>query len=376
MSFDPHSNEWLLNRFEIYNDLRTRDTAYWSDKYNLYVITRYDDVLFALSNPNIFSSARGNLLIENEVRFGKTLGASDNPIHNKYKTSVMNAYNKENTKRIAEVFSTKAKEYFSNEEINISDITEELSAWTVCELLNFPIDKELFKNIILDLHRYYPNIHMFDPNEKIKDVSSDMDIIFDTVSKKIPATGPGFYQEYMNNNPHSVFLILANILSGTGSLVGALQYLTLDLYYEDQLEKIMLDRSLIPAAINESLRFRASTGRFYRTVKENVTIHNLNLKPGDRVALCLESANRDPDKFANPDQFIITRDSSKHLSWGHGVHACLAIGLSKEMLNIYLNTLLDQIGKYEILTKPKELQYVFIKGGNIDIMSNIMLRKL
>ena len=181
MSFDPHSNEWLLNRFEIYNDLRTRDTAYWSDKYNLYVITRYDDVLFALSNPNIFSSARGNLLIENEVRFGKTLGASDNPIHNKYKTSVMNAYNKENTKRIAEVFSTKAKEYFSNEEINISDITEELSAWTVCELLNFPIDKELFKNIILDLHRYYPNIHMFDPNEKVKDVSSDMDIIFDTV---------------------------------------------------------------------------------------------------------------------------------------------------------------------------------------------------
>ena len=92
--------------------------------------------------------------------------------------------------------------------------------------------------------------------------------------------------------------------------------------------------------------------------------------------LALESANRDPNKFDNPDEFVIDRDNSKHLTWGHGVHACIALAISKEMLNIYLETLLDKVGKYEILTKPSDLKYTLITGGNINIMSNIVARKL
>ena len=88
MSYDPHCNEWLLNRFEIYKDLRSQDKAYWSEKFQLHVLTRYDDVFFALNNPKIFSSAQGNLLIETDERRGKTLGASDNPVHKSYKDIV------------------------------------------------------------------------------------------------------------------------------------------------------------------------------------------------------------------------------------------------------------------------------------------------
>ena len=80
--FNPHSADWLLNKFKIYTDLRNRDAAYWSERYQMYVITRYDDVFHVLNNPDVFSSAQGNLIVENSNRFGLTLGASDNPVHN------------------------------------------------------------------------------------------------------------------------------------------------------------------------------------------------------------------------------------------------------------------------------------------------------
>lgn len=377
MSYDPHSNEWLLNRFDIYKELRTQDTAYWSEKYQLYVITRYDDVFFALNNPKIFCSGKGNLLIEYPWRYQMSLGASDNPIHNDYKNIVKNAYSKDNIKRVAEVFCQKAIEHFENKtEVNISNVTDELSAWTTTEILNLPLTKDRVKNLIVDTNRHHPLVVWENSDENFNE---KLGIIFNLVKSKLPSLGPGVYHEYINNNPKNLdvmSLIIGSMIAGPGSLGGALQYLTLDLYEQGQLDILLNDKSLIPSAVNESLRFRASTGRFCRTVTEEVTIHNVDLKPGDRVALALESANRDPSKFDNADEFVITRDNTKHLTWGHGVHACIALAISKEMLNIYLETLLDKIGKYEILTKPSDLKYTLITGGNINIMSNIIMRKL
>ena len=378
MSYDPYSNEWLLNRFDIYKDLRTRDKAYWCEKYQVHVLTRYDDVFFALNNPKIFSSAGGNLLIEDGGRLNKTLGASDNPLHADYKNIVMNAYSKDNIARIAESFTERATRLLDNHtELNVSDVTEELGAWLSTEILNSPLDKETAQKLTLDTHRHHPLVSVEHADTNF---TSKFKKLFDRVRLKMTSKGPGVYHEYVNNNPKNldvIALIVGPMLTGPGSTAGALQYLTLDLFYENQLDMLLQDRSLIPQAVNESLRFRAAVGRFTRTVTENITMHNVDLKPGDRVAICLESANRDESKWYKPDEFIINRkDTVKHLAWGHGAHACIALAISKEMLRLYLKVLLDKVGKYEILTKPSDLKYVLMYGGNISIMSNIILRKL
>ena len=377
MSYDPHSNEWLLNRFDIYKDLRERDSAYWCEKYGVHVITRYDDVFFILNNPKIFSSAGGNLLIEDGGRLNKTLGASDNPLHSDYKNIIINAYAKDNIKRITDVFTEKATALLENKtEINISEVTEELGAWLSTEILNSPLDKDVANKLTLDTHRHHPLVSVEHADTSF---TSKFRKLFERIRMKTPS-GPGVYSEYINNNPKNIdviALIVGPMLTGPGSTAGALQYLTLDLFYENQLDTLLQDRSLIPEAVNESLRFRAAVGRFTRTVTEEITIHNVNLKPGDRVAICLESANRDESKWHNADEFMIKRDDKvKHLSWGHGAHACIALAISKEMLRVYLKVLLDKVGKYEILTKPEDLKYVLMFGGNISIMSNIIMRKL
>lgn len=386
--FDPHSGEWLLRKFEIYKNFRTSDTAYWSPRYKMYIITRYDDIVFALSNPEIFSSAQGNLIVEHKRRFGKTLGASDDPVHNKLKNAVKQAYSKDNIGRIVTTFREQAEKYLtSNSTLDISNATEHLSAWTIAEMLNYPIDKALIKHLIVEIQRHAPlavnvdadfgyesgymKMFNYDPATPfgVSHVLSNV--------AKCPAHGPGIYKEYFDNresagldfDPKS--LLSGPTLSGASSLTGALQFLTLDLCRENQLDYLLEDPSLIPNAVDESLRFHASTGRFSRTVTTEITMHGVDLKPGDRVALCLESGNRDPNKFTDPDKFDLHRDTSGTLAFGRATHACPALAINKEIMIVYLEILLKNFGKYKILTRDEDLVYVNTNSGNDDMIKNI-----
>jgi cytochrome P450 len=372
--FNPHSNHWLLNKFEIYKTLRTLDKAHYDKKYNVHIITRYDDVKNALADHDTFSSATGNLIIEKDYRFEMTLGASDHPIHTIYKNIAFAAYSKENIQRISNCAKEHTLRLLKKGIFNISEIIEEITGWTTAEILNLPYDKEYVKNLIVDMQRHSTDCVSVDIDDKSKIEMTKLLLRLTTIDLA-KSTGPGIYHEYMNNNPTGatvLSLFFGPCISGASSLTGALEFLTLDLARENQVEMLLEDRSLIPFAINESLRFNSSTGRFSRTVTKDVTLHNVNLKPGDRVALCLEAANRDPKAFDNPDAFDMRRNTSGHLGFGYGAHACIALAISKAVMNVYLDALLDN-GYYRVLTANKDLKYVMTASGNDDMISNIVL---
>jgi cytochrome P450 len=376
--FNPHSNEWLLNKFDIYKTLRSNEQALYSKEYNTHVITRYNDVKTALSDHETFSSAKGNLIVESNDRFEMTLGASDHPIHTIYKNIVFAAYSKDNIQRICESTKITLQRLLNKTgEFNISEIIEEISAWTTAEILNLPFEKEYIKDLVFNMQRHSSKC----VSENIDDSSTVefSKLVLTAITESHESPGPGIYHEYMNNNPTGatvLSLFLGPCMSGASSLTGALQFLTLDLCRENQLKAILADRSLIPHAINESLRFHASTGRFSRTVTKDTTLHNVNLKAGDRVALCLESANRDPAIFSDPETFDLFRNTTGHIAFGHGVHACIALAISKAVMTVYLETLLDTISLYEIVTKNSDLKYVMTASGNDDMISNIVIRKI
>jgi cytochrome P450 len=327
-----------------------------------------------LNNPDIFSSAQGNLIVENPNRFGLSLGASDNPVHNVYKNIVKKAYNKDNLQRINDCFINQATQLLSNKStINVSEIIEELSAWTTAEILNLPYDKTKIKDLVFDIQRHSsPAV-----SENINDASYTklVNIIWTlTTLSKTASTGPGIYHEFMNNNPdnlNTISLFTGPAISGASSLTSALQSLTLDLFRENQLGILVDDRKLIPFAINESLRLHASTGRFSRTVTQEITLHNVKLLPGTRVAVCLDSANRDPLVFEDPDKFILTRNTSKHLGFGYGVHACIALVISKMLMTSWIEILLDSAGAYKVTTN--DFKYVMTASGNNDMISNLVI---
>lgn len=352
--FDPHSSEWLSNKFDTYNILRAGETANWSKKYQMYVLTRYDDVMFALNNPEIFSSDEGNLIVKNSARSG---------IYNTVKDIVNNAYSTDNIERIADAFAESCKELIkSDDNLNISEIIEDLSATATAELINAPFKKAEIKQYIKHMQKFYTD----DSGHQM--FTNLLRSMVDTL--KIPAKGAGLYKEVVTNNLESTHLESVFVESATlvaSSVTGALEILTLDLFRENKLGIILADRSLIPNLVNESMRFHTSTGRVARIVKQQVTLQGVVLEPGTRVVLCLESANRDPAMFSDPDKFLLGRNTAGQVAFDHNVT------LTKKLMQVWVEQLLDLYGKYKIVTENTDLEYVITASGNDNMISNICL---
>jgi cytochrome P450 len=86
---------------------------------------------------------------------------------------------------------------------------------------------------------------------------------------------------------------------------------------------------LIPAAIEEQLRFVAPVQGFYRTATRDYTVGANTIPAGARVLLLFAAANRDPRHYENPDTFDLDRNPTDHLAFGGGVHFCLGAPLTR-----------------------------------------------
>lgn len=116
----------------------------------------------------------------------------------------------------------------------------------------------------------------------------------------------------------------------------------------DQWDLLRSDRSLIPHAINESLRVDTSVPQFTRVLTDDHEIDGVALPRGSRVALLYGSANRDERKYPDPDRFDITRKPSDHLAFGRGEHVCVGMHLARLEMSALLERLADRVVRFEI----------------------------
>jgi cytochrome P450 len=114
--------------------------------------------------------------------------------------------------------------------------------------------------------------------------------------------------------------------------------------HPDQLAMLRDDPSLMPAAVEEFLRYDGSVERaFTRIVTSESEIDGRSLPAGELVVPILAAANHDPAVFANSDQLDITRSPNPHLGFGKGAHYCLGAPLARMEAEIALNTLLARL---------------------------------
>ncbi|MFN0186417.1 MAG: cytochrome P450 [Aquabacterium sp.] len=97
----------------------------------------------------------------------------------------------------------------------------------------------------------------------------------------------------------------------------------------DQQALLRADPTLAAAAVEELLRHDGPSGAQVRVVREAHTLHGKTLKAGDRVFLMLNSANRDPRAYPDPDRLDLRRDGVPHLAFGFGLHICLGFPLAR-----------------------------------------------
>ncbi len=116
-----------------------------------------------------------------------------------------------------------------------------------------------------------------------------------------------------------------------------------------ELAKVLADPSLVPAWVEESLRYDTSSQMLVRTTTEPVEYHGVTIPADEKVVLCIGSANRDDRVFDDGDVYRIGRDSSTGLlSFGLGTHYCLGVHLARLEAHVALDLLLESISDYTI----------------------------
>jgi cytochrome P450 len=105
---------------------------------------------------------------------------------------------------------------------------------------------------------------------------------------------------------------------------------------------------LVGAAVNEALRYDAPIQGFFRTVLANYPVGDVEIPAGSRALVAFGAANRDPLHYAEPDDFRIERDPTDHLAFGAGIHRCLGAGLAELEGRVVLEQFLQRADSLEI----------------------------
>jgi cytochrome P450 len=136
-------------------------------------------------------------------------------------------------------------------------------------------------------------------------------------------------------------LLLPAGLETTYRSSGNLLYLLLT--HPDQLAAVQRDRDLIPAAIEEGIRFETPLVLVARNTTRDVQMHGQTIPAGAAITLCMGSANRDEKRWENPDVFDIHRPRRAHISFAGGIHSCLGMHLARVETKAMLNSLFDRV---------------------------------
>ena len=101
------------------------------------------------------------------------------------------------------------------------------------------------------------------------------------------------------------------------------------LRHPDQLEKLRVDPSLIPSATEELLRYESPSQHTVRLAPEDTELGGKEIRKRQAVRAVMAAANRDPERFPDPDRLDITRQDNRHVAFGYGAHFCFGAPLAR-----------------------------------------------
>jgi cholest-4-en-3-one 26-monooxygenase len=133
--------------------------------------------------------------------------------------------------------------------------------------------------------------------------------------------------------------------------------------HPDQRAKLAADRSLLPGAIDEMLRYASPVMYMRRTAPEDFELRGQKIRAGDKIALWYISANRDDEVFEDPNTFDITRTPNEYVAFGGGgPHFCLGANLAKLEIRTMFEEVLDRLPDIELAGDVQRLRSNFING--------------
>lgn len=356
--WQTHPNQfWLAGQ-------QPEEPVRFDDATGMWHVYGYRDAQHILAEPATFSSHTGRLVPEANDFSEGGLTQLDPPRHTQLRKLVNQAFTPRVVAGLEPRIRTIAEELLDVAGPDRIDLVEEfaypLPVIVIAELLGVPAeDRELFRRWV---DKMLSNSSEFSLRERTTEQEEAMQESMrhfeemaeyirghaasrreqprdDLLTKLVEAEVDGERltdQEVVN---FATLLLIAGHITTT-MLVGN-TVLCLDAHPAEQ-ERVRADRSLVPHAIEETLRMLSPFPVTARVTNTEVELSGRTIPPEQLVMVWVAAANRDPEKFSNPHAFDPDRDPNPHLAFGRGIHFCVGAPLARLEGRIATNLLLDR----------------------------------
>jgi cytochrome P450 family 109 len=354
------SNADQLFPFPIFNSLRQKTPVRYDEARSCWDVFRYEDVHYILKNPKLFSSERGSGTLQGSIL------TMDPPRH----TKMRNLVNKAFTPKAVKDLKNKIEEVtlYLLDQVNekgtmdlVHNLAGPLPVIIIAELLGVPAkDRDLFKtysDVLVAGAKDNSNEAFQRMAQKRKEGSEFLKEYFkkiilerkvnpeeDLISLLLAAKIDGEKLTEEEVLSFCVLLLVAGNETTTNLITNAVRYMTEDKNIQEQARTNL---PLIPKLVEETLRFYPPIQAIGRVTKEQVKVGGKTIQKGEQVICWVASANRDEQKFAEPNRFTLERKLNPHLSFGFGIHFCLGAPLARLEAEVALVTLLSTFAKLE-----------------------------
>jgi cytochrome P450 len=371
--------------------LRAADPVHWSAPHQAWILTRYDDVESAFLDERL-SAARVRSLLPAEPSaedrqafdpiyrlLGNWMVFTDNPDHARLRRLARAAFTARTVERLRPTIESLVDALIGGLERErtfdfVSRFAFPLPASVIAKLLGVPEnDLERFKSWssevaslifggaggagrrdravrgLLALEEYFRSLLALRQREPADDLLSAL----------ASAEEQGQVLSSDEVTATCVLLLFAGHETTTNLLGTSMFHLD---RHPRARRSLTDDPGLAPHAVEELLRFDGPTKMQVRMAKEDLEIQGQRVRAGQRVLLCQSAANRDPQRFADPDRLDFTRTVDEHLAFGIGIHYCLGAPLARLEGEIALRALVERLPSLHVQGAPEWHPTILSRG--------------
>ncbi|MCU1591365.1 MAG: cytochrome [Frankiales bacterium] len=381
---EPFSAEFTADPYPTLARVREEGPVVYDDSLDMFVVSRYDDIDSILMDPQTFSS--GNVVrpvcpVGEEAReilanfhLDPVLANSDPPRHPRMRRVTAKRLTPRRMHMLESEIRARAEQLVDAMlALPVADFAAEvafpLPAYTGLVLLGYPsedfeqlkawsrnrvqlnwgradpaLQAEIARNLVA--HWEYTSRVVMDRYDNPQD---------DLISEVVQSHREDPEGLTLNEVITLIFTITtAAHESTTNAMLNALRVL---LEHPDQYALLARDPSLVPNAVEETLRYVGSVISWRRQTTAATQVAGVDIPAGSQVLMLFGAANRDPAHFAEPQRFDVTRDNaSQHFTFGRGTHYCLGAALARIQLQVVLDLLVRRAPSLQLA--PQEIEFM------------------
>lgn len=377
---DMFTPDVIADPYAYYGRLRDQDPVHWNESYALWVITRHDDLVWLTRHHELFSSAvfkndprppypdidESDLGLYEYVRNyqGEQFIQHDRPQHLEMRR-VMHSYFTPKQMEAWRPFVVAAvKELLDAAEAKgemdvMRDLATPLPVLVIAQMMGVPPEERGHVRKLAEKLLYIGR----GDYDRMKPLTEGMrgmiEYVSPLVDKRIVDPGDDFISVLARGEKQGVFTrhqVLVNtsllLLAGHETTINLLCNGTLALLnHPDQWDLLKQDPAgRMKAATEECLRYDSPVKSIQRIASDDVEMRGKLLRKNDRVRWFISSANRDPDVFAEPETFDISRHPNQHVAFGSGVHHCLGATLARVEGQEVFKALAERFPRLRVMT--------------------------